>query len=681
MNRQLFYMRSFIAAVVAVFVVACASMGRPEGGPRDETPPVFVGSMPAPGATDVKTQRITIRFNENVQVKDVMTKVVVSPPQKTMPKVSAVGRQVRVDMADTLLANTTYTVDFTDAISDLNESNELEGFSFAFSTGPTIDSLEISGMVFQASNLEPAQGMLVGVYSNLSDTAITTVPFERITRTNQFGQFTIRNLKEGTYRIFAINDVNRDNKWDRSEDVAFYDQLITPTSRRVEVADTLLSSTGEDSIVMRMATAFFPDDILLTWFNEDYKAQYIAKYERRDRNRIYLEMGAPCVEMPRISFVGGPNDGQRIDRFVRTNASRTLDTLDVWIADSSVLMVDSMRLSVSYQRQDSLENLVWTTDTLNFNYRPPKASKKKKEEKPKDREETDSAATPSVKLLKITNNLGPTVDVFAPVVIQTDQPLIEFKPEMVHLEQMVDTVWNEIDMQALAITDSLKPMRLSAEVKWEPGAKYRLTIDSLAMTGIYGQWNGNEKSEFTVRELGDYSSVTFNITGAPPGPAIAELLTSTDTPVRTVPVEAGRAVFRYVMPGTYYARLYIDRDSSGTYTGGKLSASLQPEDVYYYPKKLNLKKNWDVEQAWDLNEVTVDQQKPMEIKKNKPKAKKGQNDMMRGDEDEDDQYYDEFGNPAVDPNDPFGKKKNSRYNTLNGRDTNTGTQGAGYLRR
>ena len=676
-------MRLFIATVAALFIVACASMGRPEGGPRDETPPVFVGSKPAPGATNVNTQRIFISFNENVQVKDVMTKVVVSPPQKSMPKVSAVGRQVRIEMADTLLPNTTYTVDFSDAISDLNESNELEGFSFAFSTGPTIDSLEISGMVFQASNLEPAQGMLVGVYSNLSDTAITTVPFDRITRTNQYGQFTIRNLAPGTYRIFAVNDVNRDNKWDRSEDVAFYPELITPSASPVEVADTLLSATGEDSIVMRQATAFAPADILLTWFNEDYKPQYISKYERRGRNRIYLEFGAPCVEMPRVSFVGGPADGERIDRYVALNSSHTLDTLDYWIADSSFMMLDSMRLAVSYQKQDSLENLVWTTDTLNFNYRAPKGDKKKDDKKKKkDDEQADSAATPKIELLQLNHNLSATVDVFSPVVIKSSQPLVEFKPEMIHLEQMVDTVWNEIEMKALAMTDSLRPMQLTTEVAWQPGGRYRLTIDSLAMTGIYGLWNGPMKSEFSVRALGDYSNLTFNLSGVD-GPAIVELLSSNDAPVRTVSVEGGRAVFRHVMPGTYYARLFIDRDSNGVYSNGKLQENRLPEDVYYYPKKLNLKKNWDVSQDWNLYETPVELQKPIDIKKNKPKVKKtdrnGRGNGTDGDDEyDDDQYYDEFGNPAVDPNDPFGKKKNSRYNTLNGRDRNYGTQGAGY---
>jgi hypothetical protein len=190
-------------------------------------PPVFVKSEPAVGALNYTNQKLVIEFDENVQVKDVMDKVVVSPAQKSMPSIVANGRRVYVELKDTMLPNTTYTIDFSDAISDLNESNPLDGFAVDFSTGNEIDSLRISGMIFEARNLEPAQGMLVGVYSNLSDTAITTLPLERISKTNQLGQFTIRNLKPGTYRIFALNDLNRDYHWDRSEDIAFYDVDIS----------------------------------------------------------------------------------------------------------------------------------------------------------------------------------------------------------------------------------------------------------------------------------------------------------------------------------------------------------------------------------------------------------------------------------------------------------------------
>ena len=250
--RKLNPLHLLLAVIVAVMTVACANMGRPEGGPRDETPPAYVSSNPAMGQLRVKGNKVTVTFDENIALDDAMNKIVVSPAQRTTPAISIVGRRVTVELRDTLIPNTTYTIDFSDAIKDLNEGNVLDGLALDFATGDSIDTLRISGMVFEARTLEPAQGMLVGVYSNLSDTALTTLPLERITKTNQLGQFTLRNLKEGVYRIFAINDVNRDYHWDRSEDIAFYDVTVSPTSEPMTVTDTLVSASGErDSMVTR----------------------------------------------------------------------------------------------------------------------------------------------------------------------------------------------------------------------------------------------------------------------------------------------------------------------------------------------------------------------------------------------------------------------------------------------
>ncbi len=194
-------MRGILGVILIFILAACASIGRPSGGEYDYTPPVYVKSNPAIGSRNVAASRISIDFDENVQVEDVMTKVVVSPAQKSIPSITANGRRITVDIRDSLIPNTTYTIDFSDAIRDLNEGNVLDGFAIDFSTGDSIDSLRISGMVFEARTLEPAQGMLVGVYSNLSDTALRTLPMERIARTNQLGQFTIRGLRPGEYRI------------------------------------------------------------------------------------------------------------------------------------------------------------------------------------------------------------------------------------------------------------------------------------------------------------------------------------------------------------------------------------------------------------------------------------------------------------------------------------------------
>ena len=157
--------------ILAISIYSCANMSRPGGGPRDETPPVFIKSMPVPNALNVSKQKIEIEFDEIIQVDKPSEKVIVSPPQKDMPEIRTSGRKITVILKDSLLPNTTYTIDFSDAIIDNNERNPLYGFAYSFSTGPKIDSLQVSGILLNARDLEPITGMLVGLHSDLEDSA------------------------------------------------------------------------------------------------------------------------------------------------------------------------------------------------------------------------------------------------------------------------------------------------------------------------------------------------------------------------------------------------------------------------------------------------------------------------------------------------------------------------------
>lgn len=641
-------MRLLLAAIAATLLAACASIGRPEGGPRDKLPPVFVKSNPAPGSVNFNGKRITITFDENVSLEKVSDKVVVSPAQKSMPQISAQGKNITVELRDTMQPGTTYTIDFSDAIRDLNESNVLDGFAIDFSTGDSIDSMQISGMVFQASNLEPAQSMLVGVHSNLSDTALTKVKFERIAKTNSYGQFTIRNLKPGKYRIYAVNDVNRDYMWDRSEDIAFCDTTISPYTTTTVVTDSLKAADGADSIVQRTETLFLPNDILLTWFNEGYKAQYLKDYKRPERHKLAFEFGAPSDSLPEITLLNAKDrPGLKAERWSRLDAALTGDTLQYWITDTTVSAMDTLLLATRYLRTDTLDRLTWTVDTLRLTFRDPK--KKKEEKKKKNDEENDSIDIPEIEFLSFNTTSGTSHHVYAPLSFTASEPIDTINPDGVRLEVLRDTVWTPTDMPPITPARHHPLLNFSATREWEPGTKYRLTIDSAAIIGAYGLWNKKIVHEFTVRKLEDYSALFFKISGITSG-AAAELLNSSDAPVRTAPVENGEAAFLYLDPGTYYARLYIDANGNGKYDTGNVAAGIQPEEVYYYPRKLSLKKNWDVEQSWNIYELPIDQQKPDDIKKNKPEKRRDWDEeenknknKKHGDDDEDDEYYDDNG--------------------------------------
>ncbi len=665
-----------LSGVVALLVSACASIGRPQGGPRDETPPVYVRSNPAPGTTGFDANKIEITFDENIKLEDIINKVVVSPAQKQQPSIIANGRKLNVELKDTLLENTTYTLDFSDAIRDLNEGNILDGFALDFSTGDTIDTLRISGMVLQASNLEPAQGMLVGVYDNLSDTAINTLPFLRIAKTNQLGQFTIRNLKPGTYNVFALNDLNRDYHWDRSEDIAFYPMQITPTVEDIIVTDTLRASTGGDSIATRPGVRYLPNDVLLTWFNENYVAQYLKDYSRSDSNRIAMTFAAPADSLPELTIVNGPNAGRRLDTPDASvlNHSATLDTLDYWITDPAIIAQDSLLIATRYMRTDTLDQLSWTSDTLRFFLKSSQKAKPAPKKKKKSDDEAADSLPPEITFMDIKIG-GGTQEVNRPLYITMSQPVASLNPKAWHMEVQEDTVWRRLPAPTLIADTTGRIMDYRIDYQWEPGNKYRITVDSASVHTVYGLFNKPIESEISVRKADEYSTLIFNITNLPDSTdVIVEVLNGQDLPVRSVKVVDGVARIEHMLSGSYYVRAFADVNGDGKWTTGDLNARKLPEDVYYFPKKINLKQNWDVANDWDLNELPVDMQKPNAIKKNKPKTKDRRNMNSRDDdEEEDDEYsngYDDMGRPGYDNRNPFDNRSSGR----NGRGGNLQTR-------
>ena len=649
---------SLFVVAAALLLAACASIGRPEGGPRDMTPPVMVSSTPAPGSVNVSNGRIDIIFDENITLDDPMNKIVVSPPQKKQAQISSNGRRVRITLRDTLRDSTTYTVDLADAVRDLNEGNILDGLAIDFSTGPSIDTLMISGIVFEGRTLEPAQGMIVGVYSTpVADTALTTLPMDRITKTNALGRFTIRNLKPGSYRVFAINDLNHDFHWDRSEDIAFLDRDISPSTMAVEVTDTFTDAAGNDSLVTRPATRFLPDDILLTWFNENYKPLYLVKHERPDARRLTLEMSTRSDSLPQLTLLNTVRAGARLDREAVLQSSPGLDSLTYWLRDTTLIGSDTLKIAARYLHTDTLDNITFTTDTLTFALRQPKKKKKRDEE-------TDSM--PKLEFVNIGISSRQPQDLNIPLLFETSAPTASIDSAGFRIEELVDSVWMPVAAKIPSPPDSLQPMRLLTEMTWKPKTKYRVTIDSLAVTDIYGNHNRPFVQEVSTHAIEDYAALFFNIGDLGPDSAIVELLSS-DKPVRLEPVRNGVATFEYVTPGAYYARLFIDRNHNGRWDTGCVADTLQPEDVFYFSKKLNLKKNWDVEQQWNIYETPVDLQKPEDIKKNKPPRPKWETEEERekrkkGNNDDEEEEFDPFMNDPFAPQSPDRLSNSNRRN-------------------
>ena len=636
-SKSLYYIFIIIAAAV---MYSCANIGNPSGGPIDKTPPIFMRSNPTPNAVNVKDRKIEIFFDEIVTLKDPSTKIIVSPAQTEMPRMSALGRKVTVELVDSLLPNTTYTIDFSNSIQDNNEGNAIDNFAFAFSTGSVIDSMRVSGYVLDSRTLEPMQSVVVGLQSNLADSAFHKEKLQRVALTNDRGQFTIRNVSPGSYHIFALKDLDRDYKFGNpTEDIAFLDSIIVPSIGSREAADTVYNDLNEIDTIMRATRpAYFPNDILLSMFNEDRKSQYLANNLRVDSTRISLTFAAASDTLPSLSIVGR-NDVP--DQWYTLERSQTNDTLTYWIRPPHLVSADTLMVATTYLRTDTASNLSWGTDTLKFTFQRQKAKKKKKNE------ETDSLE--QIRFMELHPLANGTQEVYAPLLLQTGTPIERYSREAFHLQRKLqnDTTFYPAEIKSIALRDSTLSRRdLMLKVDWEPGAAYTLAVDSLAMTDIYGLQTKPLKVDFNVRKMEEYGNIVFNIPAVRDS-AIVELLDGTEKIVLRAPVKSHRAELLNLLPGKYYARLFIDRNGNGKYDTGNYDMHLQPEETVYYPGAINLKKNWDVEQTWDIYATPIDKQKPEAIKKNKPERKKWEKvntEKTETDEDEENGFSD-FSNP------------------------------------
>lgn len=628
-----FFRRLLGAMTVVAVLYSCASIGRLEGGAIDETPPRFVTSSPLPGALHNKKKKIVIEFDEFIKLEKANEKVVISPPQVQQPEIKANGKKVVITLQDTLKANTTYTVDFADAIQDNNEGNPMPSFVYTFSTGAELDSMAIAGTLLDASNLEPIKGMLVGLHANLADSAFTKLPFDRVGRTDSRGQFSIRGVAPGKYRIYALQDADQNFAFSQpTEAIAFSDSLIIPAmEERIRQDTTWKDSLTIDTIVERKYTHFLPDDVLLRSFKEKVYSQRLMKTERLTPEKFSFYFTAPADSLP---LMRGLNFDEQ-DAFVIEQTTGRNDTIHYWIKDSLLYQQDTLKMSLTYLYTDSLKQLVPRTDTLKLvskvNYK--KLKEKEQEEREKEQKEQkkkkkkDKDTPEPTKFLPVEVYAPSAMDVYDYITLNFTEPLANINDTALHLRQKVDSLWEDVPFDFER--DSLDLKRYNLYADWKPGESYAFEVDSMAFHGLYGLFTDKVKKEFKAKKLEEYGQVFFNITGAD-SIAFVELLDAQDKVVRTVPVIEGKADFYFLNPGKYGARLVNDTNGNGVWDTGDYANKRQPEMVYYYPQVLEFKANFDLIQDWNVLAKPLDKQKPEELKKQKPDEDKKKKNNQSG---------------------------------------------------
>ena len=660
--------------LAALCLRACANKGMgPQGGPKDTTPPDILNVTPANGSVNFSGNTIVIQCNEYLQMKNAANQVLMSPPQRRTPTVKALGKKVVVTFEEPLRDSTTYLIDFGKSICDLNEGNPIESYAYAFSTGPQIDTLQMSGVLINAENLNPISDMLIGIHDDLRDSAFLNKVFVSIARTDEKGHFTLRNLHAGKYHIYALNDISKDYVYQPGEGLAFSDSLFIPIAIDTFVIDVPeqktdslpLDSLPQDSAAIRLPADTLPakndslpaqsnaiaivlpadssvasvdssaivlpaDSVLPDSLQADTVVQLkkITRYEPSNILLRYFEENkrkmyfVRCLrEEPhffRLLFASPQDSMPRFDSLPPSyiQSSQGMDTITVWLQDSAYIKQDTIEFGMTYQLTDSVYNIRWQTDTIAAIYRAPKLTAQQEAARKREKEKAPKP------VLEIKNNASSSFDIYQPLKLTFAWPLEKWESDSLrlwHLLPLAEGSDSNAERQKDTVDFEFVKLdscgsQFAIKVAWEAGQQYELEIDSAAFTSIYGVSSDKQVLKLGIKSLDEYATLIMKIQPFNPNMMI-QVLSEKDEPVRTLRAQVEGTRFEYLKSESFYVRIYEDLNGDSVWTTGDWLKHRQPEPVYYFDRKLTLKANWDFEETFNYLEKAVLEQKPQELRK------------------------------------------------------------------
>lgn len=610
MKKKYFLLLSF-----AVFIFGCANRGiGPQGGPKDERPPLVLKETPLNSSTNQQQKDIELVFDEIVVLENTADNILISPPQKNQPTIKAYSKKIKVHFEDDFIDSTTYTIDFGNAIVDNNEKNVLHNYTYSFSTGDVIDTLQISGQILYAENLNPMSGIIVGIHSNLEDSALSKQQFNRIAKTDTTGRFTIRNIRPQSYRLYALADVNKDYIYQMSEGLAWCDSIITPSSHQAMLSDTIwFDPEIIDSIRLYQGTVYEPRNIKMLFSYEDLTHRYFVRTNREKQHSFQLIFSAPQPQLPRVKPIGQDTIWYN---YSICQPNKTFDTITYWLTDSLAMNIDTIQMEMTYFKTDSIFNLEEKTDTIKAVYRHPRTNKKNQNK------------TQKIERVGMKADQKNAAELHHPLRITFDTPIADICLDSIHFTQKVDSTERPIPF-SLTLQDSSKMVYFVTlknkspfgeyEQLWEPQTSYTLQLDSGALHDIYGNTINKQTIKWTTKSFDDYSTLKIILKDYD-STAMLQLLDEKDKVVRTLPAQPEGTLFRFIAPKDYYLRLYLDTNHDGEWTPASWAKKQQPEAVYYFPNKLTLRANWDFEETWE--HTMEPNRKPKELIKDESLNKK-----------------------------------------------------------
>lgn len=603
-----------------IFNTSCANQGMPTGGLKDTIPPVVVKTVPALRGTNYKGSDLRFTFDEFIIPDEISEKLVISPPMKKKPVVKMKGKTLIIEFAEDPRKETTYSLDFKDAVADNNEKNPIKDFRFSFSTGSLYDSLRVAGYVKNAFNQEPVEKALVMLHRQKDYTAFLDSIPDYIGTTDKEGFFMIDNVAKGSYRLYAVMDADNSLTYNqKAEKIAFDDSIIVPSARFVARTDTIVK--GADTLVVSGHVDYSPPPQYLMMFDEARFDQYLDSYHRTQGNKCDFYFSESLSDSFRINLLK-PAPGKGKDwKFIESNLKR--DSITVWITDTLISHRDSLLFEVTYEKLDSLNRMAVTHDTLEMIYQAPKMPKQK-------RKKNEVAVAPTITL---SNNINAGAhDIYQKIKIEAPEPLVSFDTSKVSLYSVVDTVKTKIPIVVEKDTNSIRKYYI--EHHWEPDANYLFQVDSAAARNIYGYPNMKISQKFKTQKEDYYGKIILTISKLA-GPAIVQLLAN-DKDERILQkiqiLEDGKIEFPFLKPEKYKIRIILDSNKNGKWDTGFLADNLQPERVIYYPKIIKVRSNFEVVESWPIEYDPSQKKNLFDEELEKEKARKKEQDKLNAKE-------------------------------------------------
>ena len=551
-----------------MFPSGCANTTTPPtGGPKDTIPPVLLKTAPLPGTVNVPVHKTQIKFtfNEYVVVKE-PNNIFLSPPLEKKPKYRLSGKSLIVSFESDLDTNTTYTLDITGAVADNNEGNMFEGFTLVFSTGSQIDSMCVTGIVQDCNTLMPIKGATVLLYKDQADSALFLHRPNAATKTDDWGFFSLRNIKDTVYRVYAIKDANNNNIYEPDqESVAFLDSLYRP---KTIYNDTLYEfkkfNMKDTALCLARKT-----DLELNVFREKPTKQFIVKKERVGLRTAYLTFMAPEAKVNSMKIMGLPEE-KLISQF---NPQR--DSLELWVNDQRK-MPDTLKLKINYDKTDSLGKLVPTDELIKLTL-----DKKLKAEQQKS-SKRDSKHEDTIAVYK--SEVDPTTVEQYGFRMEFKYPLIESAWDSLRFWS-INPRQQEKEEKFTVTRDpnNLRIYTVMPEEKMMPGFDYRLKVPHRRFRDVNGFYNDSTIMKVTLPNDEKLSTLSLEVTGVHNRYIIDLLGEKRDRVIRSFIIDQDQTVvFPYVKAGKYSIRMTEDRNGNGLVDTGNVLEHRQPEKVIFY---------------------------------------------------------------------------------------------------